>query len=219
MKKTILYLLLISILLTFGCSKEGKKEVPSATQESSSESSNKPSTNATNQDQTTGNAGSWIDTVKDGHDSHYDAACPIVEVSDCFYYITANGINKIDKEFKQYEEVLLNPDITNLYYYDEQLYYSDEKNIFCLSESKPIWSIDNIIHKNYPGVAVGGVADFHFREGFLYVQVSGDSIFQIDLSTGEEEVFLADCMAYAFLGDACFFIDAVNKTFSIYKKT
>lgn len=143
-----------------------------------------------------------------------DWALPVVEFSDYIFYVSENGTYQYDKTTKK-EMLLFSDSAIGLLIYEHDLYYHTETAIkqycFQTKEVRVIWE-----YTDEPGFL--SVIDFWMQEDFLYITFNGNRVRRIDLNTGISETFLTDTRQTLALGDAVYFIDHAERTFSLYLK-
>ena len=141
----------------------------------------------------------------------------ITEWNDVFYYITDDGLYCWDPVIEK-EVCLITGDIRGLYVQNERFYYYTEFEIFQLfldeeNVSSRIWEHPD----RYTDQSCMGICGLMGYGNWLYIKDSGISAIRYDLQSDQNETFLGDFSSLVFAEDTCYYIDHVDKTFSIYQ--
>lgn len=162
----------------------------------------------------------WLSTVKLSSFSDYCYGVPVVEAENTlFYYVTGNGISKVNTNTNISNIVITNPEIKLLYLNGEALYYNTESSIFKVDlstvTSSLVWNKNELDSKKY-WFSDYSISDFFVTNNMLYVELGGFSMISVDLVTKKETLVFDDYHSFAVMNDLFYFTDAKQKTFSIY---
>lgn len=142
---------------------------------------------------------------------------PILKYAENIYYISNSGIF-MEKGSIQ-EQIVEQNNITGLYTYENKLYYCTENEINCFDFQSKI--VNNIWHAGMLPAEefkyFDGIYGFQIYKNYLYIKDSGISVFRVNLNTLETEPFLKDYSSLAFLEDKCYYIEHVQRSFSIFE--
>ena len=138
----------------------------------------------------------------------------IVENTDSFFYITNSGIEKADKDFENGDIIVESSEIKTLYLYNDKLYYSTDSDISCYDVKN---GISQQVYSIAPDDTVGGLRVFFVDGEKIYLRIGKSTIFEFDLTTKTDKLFLEDSLAFDIINNTIYYIDCIYKTFSIYR--
>ncbi|MBR2861518.1 MAG: hypothetical protein IKB86_06745 [Clostridia bacterium] len=169
----------------------------------------------------------WLEQIyfSVGH-SWYDWIKPVVESSDYFYYLTAQGIRVHEKATDLDWQIINSGTIDGLSVLDNELYFVfDNSSIIKYSDNNElevVYRADTYADKDtgYKNDAYGDVVDdFCFiDDGILLIEDSGMSALMYNVKTKTVSRFLEDYHSFAVLGKYCYYIEHASREFSIIKR-
>ena len=217
MKRLSLLLALVLCLCSVGCNKatDGTVHTGRST-EPVSENTTESVTGVTDEPNM-----DWVKNI-DGDSIVASCSEAVAEDEAFFYYVSSDGVVKVDKFTGKEALIEENGDepylkIQGLYLYEGQLYCCDAYSIKrydaaegCFSE---IWNVSELPD----GVGFNEIFAFSVSDGYIYIKYSGVSNVRVAVDVQETELFLDDYNGYAVLDKYVYYISHAQRDFTIYK--
>ena len=153
------------------------------------------------------------------HVSYYFDAwnVKVTERSNIFYYITGDGLCYFDPETEK-EVLLINDSIIGICVFEECFYYYTQFEIFELIFGEEDSSVRIWEHPDrYSDRPSQGICGLMVHDGWFYIKDSGTSAIRYNPENGITEEFPGYFSHLVFLNQQCYYIDRIDKTFSIYE--
>ena len=143
----------------------------------------------------------------------------LTESNSSVFYISENGIMRHDKDKNTNMVLVASESINSFCIYNDSLYYCESENTIYKTNMGGEGRVKIIEMSQVESLLIEkSLAHFEIYDGFVYIKSSGTSLIRFSLSTEHAENFVDDVGKYEFLNQSLFYIDHMERTFSIYGK-
>lgn len=143
----------------------------------------------------------------------------LVEKDENIFFISKDGLSKYDKIKEIYTVIIKSSTINSFQLSNDSIYYCEKENTIYKMDFNGE-NIVKIVELNQvsPLLIEKSLENFAIWGDNIYIKSSGISFIRYSMVEKQAENFIDDIAQYTFFENSLYFIDHINKSFSLYRK-